>query len=135
MRTYPFLDTAVIKTKQFTINCAQAAATYDLATVSGGDILIHDVGVFCTTAGATFTSLAIATNTTTATPIMSAAEGAVANLTALKNIVHVFPPTNTGPVLLPDTKKIQYTLVGSTGTGSVKVTVRYQSVVPGADIS
>lgn len=136
MRTSYLPDTSQIKVKQFTIPCAQAAATYDLATVNGiGDILIHDVNIYCSVVGATFTSLAVQTNDTTAVSIMSAAEGAVANLTAGKNIVHAFPVTNTAPVLLRSGKKIQYTLVGSTGTGTVLVTLRYEPVVAGADIS
>ena len=100
-----------------------------------GDILILDVNIHCITAGATFTSVAIATNDTTAVSLLSAVEGAVANLTAGKNIVKVFPVANTGPILLRSGKKIQYTIVGATGTGTLLVTLRYQAVANGADIS
>ena len=130
------VDTSVAKVKQFTLSLAQAAATYDLATVNAtGDILILDVNIHCITAGATFTSVAIATNDTTAVSLLSAVEGAVANLTAGKNIVKVFPVANTGPILLRSGKKIQYTIVGATGTGTLLVTLRYQAVANGADIS
>lgn len=128
----PTPDTSLIKTKVFTANLAQAAATYDLATCNAtGGVVIHDVQIYVATAGATFTSVAIATNDTTAVAILSAAEGAVANLTVGKNVAKAF----TGPTYLHTSKKIQFTMVGSTGTGSLLVIVRYQPSVAGADIS
>lgn len=125
-------DTQQHRVKVFTINCAQAAATYDLATVNAtGGILILGIDFYTVTAGATFTSLAVAANDTTVVPFLSAVEGAVANLTVGKNIVKAFATQS----YLHTSKKIQYTLVGATGTGSVLAVVRYQPTVAGADIS
>ncbi len=128
----PVVDTSLSKVKVFTANLAQAAATYDLATVNAtGGVLIQDIQMYMSVAGATFTSLAIQTNDTTSVPILSAVEGALALLTVGKNIAKAF----TGPTYLHTSKKIQYTIVGATGTGTMLVVVRYMPTVSGADIS
>lgn len=128
----PVPDISQLRVKAFTANLAQVASTYDLATVNAvGGVLIHDVQIYTPSAGATFTSVSIQTNDTTPVVVLSAVEGAVANLTAGKNIVKAF----TGPTYLHTSKKIQFTLIGTTGTGSLLVVVRYQSTVAGADIS
>lgn len=125
-------DTSALKCKVFTANLAQAAATYDLATCNAiGGVVIQDIQIYVPTAGATFTSIAIQTNDTTSVAILSALEGAVANLTVGKNIAKAF----TGPTYLHTSKKIQYTIVGTTGTGSLLVVVRYHPSVAGADIA
>lgn len=128
----PVVDTSLKKVKVFTANIAQAAATYDLCTCNAtGGILIHDIQIYCVTAAATLTSVAIQSNDTTLVPIMSAVEGAVANLTAGKNIVKAF----ASPTYLHTSKKLQFTIVGATGTGSLLVIVHYTPTVSGADIS
>lgn len=128
----PSPDTSQIKCKVFTLNLAQAAGTYDLATVNAvGGIVIVDVQLYMTVAGATFTSVAIQSNDTTLIPILTAVEGAVANLTVGKNIVKAF----LGPTYLHTSKKLQYTIVGVTGTGTMIAVVRYQPSLAGADIS
>lgn len=128
----PVIDTAQLKTKVFTANLAQAAGTYDLATCnSTGGIVIQDVQLYMSVAGATFTSVAIQTNDTTLVPILSAVEGAVANLSVGKNVVKAF----AAATYLHTSKKIQYTIVGVTGTGTMLVVIRYQPTVSGADIS
>lgn len=125
-------DTEKIKAKVFTLNLAQAAATYDLVTCSAtGGVLIHDVQLYVSTAGLTFTSVSIQTNDTTPVNILTSIEGGVANLTVGKNITKVF----TGPTYLHTSKKIQYTIVGLTGTGTMIAIIRYQPTVAGADIS
>jgi hypothetical protein len=126
------IDTSLMKTKVFTANLAQAAATYDLATCNAvGGVVIQDIQIYVATAGATFTSVSIQTNDTTAVTMLSAAEGALANLTVGKNVVRAF----ASPTYLHTSKKIQYTIVGLTGTGSLLIIVRYQPTVSGADIS
>lgn len=125
-------STSLIQTKVFTANLAQAAATYDLATCNAtGGVIIQDVQLYMSVAGATFTSVAIQTTDTTPVVILTALEGALANLTVGKNVTKVF----LGPTYLHTSKKIQYTLVGVTGTGTMLVVIRYQSTVGGADIS
>lgn len=131
MPVYPLVpSTSLANIRAFTANLAQAAATYDLAVVNAlGGVVILGVDIYVQTAGATFTSVAIATNDTTVVPILSAVEGAVANLTVGKNVVKAF----SGATYLHTGKKIQYTIVGATGTGSLLVVVRYQPSVIGAD--
>jgi hypothetical protein len=96
-----------------TIDLHQAAATYDVATASGGDVLIEYL-VFSTpydlSDDAAFTGVTIQTNTTTAQTFIDAAGGAKALLTAESQIDWV------GRVLLRDTDKIQLTIVGGTAT-------------------
>lgn len=128
----PILDTSIEKTKPFTANLAQAAGTYDLATVNNtGGIVIVGVDIYVLTAGATLTSVSIQTDDTTPEIILSALEGALANLTVGKNVVKAFSKS----IYLHVAKKIQYTIVGATGSGSLRVVVRYRPIVNGGDIS
>lgn len=121
------IDTEKNKTVALTLNLAQAAATYDAGTVSGGSIMLLEAVAYVSVVGATFDSVSIQTNNTTAVEILSAAEGAVANITADKNL-KVF----TTKTVIPSGKKIQFTIVGSTGTGTIILYVRYQPLANGA---
>jgi len=120
-----FVDNRPVQTvKSFTANLAQAAGTYDLC-VASGDVLIdlQKIALYMATAGATFTSVSVQTNQTAVITILSSVEGAVANLTAQKHVVRAIP---TNPVLhLASGQKIQFTIVGSTGTGSMKIDLPY----------
>jgi hypothetical protein len=120
-------NTSIVGTEK-AVNCAQAAGTYDLFTATG-DCLVEVNTYYQITAGATFTSLAIQTDDTTPFVIMSAAEGAVANLTAQKNITTA---NKIAPFLLQNGKKIRMTLVGTTGTGTGMLAVQYTPVTTGA---
>lgn len=127
-------DTQLARIAQFTANLAQAAGTYDLCTASAGLIIdLNRLAMYMATAGATLTSVSIQTNQTNATTILSAAEGAVANLTAQKNVVRAVP--TIGNLYLAAGQKIQFTIVGATGTGSMLVTIPYVPVVAGARLS
>ena len=128
--TQGIVDTLQTRQVALTCNLAQAAATYDAGTVSGGAVEIESVVVYVAAVGATFTSVSVQTNNTTAVEILSAAEGAVANVTADKNL-KVF----TTRTVIPSGKKIQFTLVGSTGTGTLTLYVVYKPMVQGAVIA
>lgn len=117
-------------TAVFTANLAQAAATYDLCAATGGAVLVREVVVYVSVAGATFTSVAIQTNTTTAVTFLTAGEGAVANVTVDKTL-----KDSTSVAYLASGKKIQFTLVGATGTGTLLVTVRYTPLAAGATLA
>lgn len=118
----------------FTANLAQAAGTYDLATASGDMVInLADIAVYVATAGATFTSVSIQTNQTNATTIMSSGEGAVANLTAQKNVVRAIAGCQS--IVLKSGQKIQFTIAGSTGTGSLNVAIPYMPLSAGAVLS
>lgn len=120
------------KITQFTANLAQAANTYDLLTATGG-IFIGKIVFYVATAGATFDSVSFQTNQTNPTEIMSAAEGAVANLTVQKIIPITY--TFAVPIYLANGQKIQYTIVGATGTGSLTCSVLWSPATVGATIS
>jgi hypothetical protein len=117
----------------FTANLAQAAGTYDLGTATGGDLLVdaYNVAIFVTTAGATFTSVAIQTDQTTPAVFLTAAEGALANLTVNKNLIHA---VTIGSFLIKSGSKIRYTIVGATGTGALQVGIVYAPLTAGATL-
>jgi hypothetical protein len=114
-----------------TVNLAQAAAAYDLFTATG-DIYVEDINLYCTVVGATFTSVAIATNDTVPIVIMTAAEGALANIVAGTN----FQPATKGKTFrLKSGNKVRYTIVGSTGTGTIIATCKYRTISAGATLT
>lgn len=123
-----------IEAKSFTLNLAQAAGTYDACTAFG-DVLIDPtwISIYVATAGATFTSVSIQTNQTNATTILTAGEGAVANLTAQRCVPHALP-TSQG-ILLKSGQKIQFTLTGATGTGSLQIAIPFYPLSASATIS
>lgn len=125
------------ETKTFTLNLAQAAGTYDLATASGsGDLLVQldSLGFYVTTAGATFTSVSVQTNQTTPVVLLSAAEGAVASLTVNKNLARNIGTAGFPAFILRNGQKIQYTLVGATGTGAMIMTIRFFPTASGTTL-
>lgn len=127
----PTVDTSLAKVKVFTLNLAQAAATYDLATCNAiGGVVVESINFYQSVAGATFTSVSVQTNDTTPVEALSAVEGALAGLTVGKNIKLFSTKT-----YLHTSKKIQYTIVGSTGTGTMLAIVTYRPTVNGADIA
>lgn len=125
-------NNSLVKTATFSINVAQAAATYTLATASGGDILVLCAVPYVGAAAVTtLTSVAIVTNNTTVVTILSAANGAVANLTADKNLAPF-----TTQFVLRSGKLIQFTLVGATGAGGpFSLAVQYMPLTDAAVLS
>lgn len=124
----PTSDLEKVKTAYLTFNIGQAAGTYDLGTVSGGDILILQVAPYNSVAGAGLTSASIQTNDTGVTTIL--ATTLLAALTGGLNL-SLF---NT-PFVLPSGKKIQGTVVGIGSAGTIKLAVRYQPLTSGALLS
>lgn len=112
------------KIKEYTLDLAQAANTYDIMTAAA-DIIFEDFYIYVATAGATFTSVAIQTNDTTVWPLMTAAEGAVASLLAG---AHINSATKGKCFKLTSGKKLQFTIVGLTGTGSLRLGLVYRGV-------
>ena len=117
--------------KERTVNIAQAANTYDITTATG-DVMIERFYVYVATAGATMTSVSIQTNDTTPFVLLSAVEWAVANLVAGANL----NPANKNNVFkLATGKKLQFTIVGATGTGSLQLWVVRRPVTLSASLS
>lgn len=107
-----------LKSKTFTANLSQAAATYDLCTATGGDVFIKNISVFSGVAAGGLTSVSISTNNTTADTVLASTLLAV--LTGGKNLTPL-----TTITLLASTKKIQYTIVGTGNAGTLLVTIEY----------
>jgi len=124
------LDTEKVIVKTFTLNPVQNAGTYDIATATSGDIWIRAAKVYTGTAITGLTSIAIQTNMTSPTSLMTSTEGLLAGLTADKVITTAF----SGPTLLSSTKKLQYTIVGTGSAGTMKLVVEYMKTVAGADL-
>jgi hypothetical protein len=114
-----------------TANLAQAASTYDLCTASGGDVVIEKILLLVSVAGATFTSVSFQTNDTTVLSILDAL--GVASVTLGKSLTTTW--TQAQPQALRSGKKIQYTIVGSTGTGTIQAYVWYRPLASGAVLS
>lgn len=110
-------------------NLAAGISTFTLLTATGGDILLRDTTIFVSTPGATITSVSVQTDNTVADIILSAVEGAVANLLAGKNIKAFVTPT-----IIPVGKRIQYTVAGVAGTGILKLAVTYIPLTAGATL-
>lgn len=128
------VDFSEDRARSFTANLAQAAGTYDLCTATGGDVSIdmYNISLYVVTAGATFTSVSVQTNQTNPTVVLTSAEGAVANIIAQKNLVR---SVTVGSLLLASGQKLQYTIAGATGTGSLKVAMAFMPLANGATLS
>lgn len=117
--------TSPLVIKQFTLDLSQAAGTYDIFSAFVSDVIIEHIVLYIVTAGAVLSSVAIKTNQTTAFDVLTATDGAVANLTSQKNLITTW--TQQIPIILASGQKIQYLLVGLTGSGSIRMTVMYRS--------
>jgi len=113
------------------ISLNQAAAAYDVMTATPAQALFIDAVIIHVpddlSAVATFTGIAVATDDAAPLEIMSAAEGAKANLTGNFYFVH------RGPNVTASTKKIILTIGGATaGAGMVAdITVLWRPLVAG----
>lgn len=117
--------TSPLLVKQFTLDLSQVAGTYDIFTAFVSDVIIEHIVLYIATAGAVLSSVAIKTNQTTAFDVLTAVDGAVANLTSQKNLITTW--TQQIPIILASGQKMQYFLVGVTGSGSIRMTVMYRS--------
>lgn len=124
MSTYIQITSPLV-VKQFTLDLSQVAGTYDIFTAFVSDVIIEHIILYIATAGAVLSSVAIKTNQTTAFDILTAVDGAVANLTSQKNLITTW--TQQIPIILASGQKMQYFLVGVTGSGSIRMSVMYRS--------
>lgn len=103
------------KTYYVTLN--RAAGTYDICQAMGpGEVLITQYAIYCNATGNLLTSAKIHTNDATQQELMSAAEGAVANLLGGKLV-----KAGNMPLVLHNGAKIQITQVGNGDAGSLVV--------------
>jgi hypothetical protein len=101
---------------------------------SSGDVYIEDFSIYVVAAITTITSVAIATDDANPSVLMTALEGAAAELGAIGNIVTATKGTS---FILKNTKTIVATIVGADPleTGSLYVVVKYQPISAGASLS
>lgn len=119
--------------KEFTLDLIKNVGTYDVCTAVG-DILILGQELFVAVAGVGLTSLEVLTNQTTVVQILTAAEGAVANLTIDKNLLGL-TMNNLQQFQLRNGEKIQYKINTTNGTaGSIKMVVQYRPISGGASL-
>lgn len=103
--------------KSYVINLNQNAGTYDVVQGMGpGEVLITQVVLYCTVTGADFTSVSFQTNDATPQVILSAQDGAVANIVGGKVIKNL-----TTPFLIQNGSKIQCTIAGNGTAGQLKL--------------
>lgn len=114
-----------VKKGVFSLNAA--AATYDILTATGGDILVEIEQVYVKTAAAGLTSAAIATNHATPKSVVASALLAAITLDLAMTVV-------TSKFVLPSGKKIQGTIVGTGSGGEIDVVVKYTPLDAGATL-
>lgn len=131
MAQYFALDPLRTQVSVKTMDLSQAAGTYDLAAVNAnGGVIVESIEFYVTETGATFTDVAAQTDDTTPEEFLSAAEGAVANITAGK-VLKKF----AGDTYIHTSKKIQYTITGSTGDGTVIAIIKWRPSVANAGLN
>jgi len=119
--------------KRFSLDLTQAANTYDLCTATGGDVVIYldRTAWYVDTAGTLFTDVAVQTDQTTPNVLLTAGEGALANILAQATLA----PANVTPFILKAGQKIQYTITGAQGTGAVSVYFHYRPASGGGHLA
>ena len=108
-------------------NLNQAAGTYTLLTATG-DVYVEILQCYVKTAAAGLTSALIETNHTVAKSIVASALLAAITADLLMTVV-------TPAFVLPSTKVIRGTIVGSGSGGLIYVVCRWQPVTIGATLS
>lgn len=117
--TGPFVaDVNQLYTKTYSFNMSQAAGTYTIGTVSGGDIMVQDVTCYVSVAAVGLVSVAVQTNDTTVSQML--ATTLLASLTGGKSLTPFATLT-----YLPSGKLIQGTIVGTGSGGTLLIVVRY----------
>jgi hypothetical protein len=113
-----------------TINLQQAANTYDLFTATGGGVYVEYFSITLPNVNVSddvnITSIAVVTDTTTILTLLSAANGAKANLVANAAFSYALP------FALPVGKKIRLTIAGGAADASTLcvTSCRYRSINP-----
>jgi hypothetical protein len=123
------------KLKEFTIDLSQAAGTYDICEADG-DILVEQFNTYVSQAGSTFTYATIQTNDDTALFLIDSTDGAVGNLTLGNQIFVNYAPLmmNGKSFRLESGKKLQYTINGDTGSGEIKLVLKYREISASAEL-
>ena len=119
--------------KEVVISLIHVVGTYDVLTAVG-DVMILGQETFVKVAGVGFVSIELLTNQTTTVQIMTAAEGAVANITIDKNLLGLTMPNNQRFQLRAG-EKIRLKVNGTDGTaGELRMVVEYRPITGGATL-
>lgn len=102
--------------------------TYDLATVSGGAIILIAATAYVGTAVTGLTTLAVVTNNTIPVTLLAATAAA-----ALTGDLSLAPFVTRS--YMASGKKIQYTVIGTGTAGTMFLAVEYRPLAAGATIS
>lgn len=103
--------------KSYPVPLNRNAGTYDICQGMGpGEVMITQFCIYCKVTGADLTSVRIHTNDATQNEILSAQDGAVANLTGGKLI-----KAGNMPFILTNGSKLQVTQVGNGTAGDLVV--------------
>lgn len=107
--------------QQAVVDLEQAAGSYDILEGNTAS-LVEVYAVYSAAPGAGLVSVSLQTDDDTPDVLLTAAEGALANLTGGKNLTFA----RTKPLVIPNGKKLQATIVG-TGTGGSLI-VLYKNI-------
>lgn len=108
-------------------NLSQVAGTYNLATATG-DVWVEVIGCYVKTAAAGLTSAAVVTDHATPKTIVASVLLASLTVDAVLTVV-------AGSFLLPSTKHLQGTIVGTGSGGEIDLYVRYTPMTAGATLT
>jgi hypothetical protein len=120
------------KIKEFTLDLAQTAATYDVCSASG-DVLITGFTGYVSTSGGTLTSVEITTNDTTDFEFFTSTEAQLSALTQQRTLTSA---KKAYKATLHDGKKIQYIISGggAANCGEIKFIVEYYTLTKNAHL-
>lgn len=127
MQTFGPSGADALRIKNGVFNLSQSAGTYDILTATG-DVWIEVSAAYIKTAGVGLTSCTIQTNHSTPKSIV--ASTLLVGLTIDTALAVV-----TASFLLPSTKKIQGTIVGTGSGGEIDVVIKYAPLTAGATLA
>ena len=109
------------RTKIISISANRNTGVYDIVTASE-DLVAELLGVYVDTTVTGLTAVSIQTDDSTPVVLVSAAEGAVAGLTAGKNLTFAL----ASKIFLKSGKKVQLSILTTNGTGgTLKLALRH----------
>lgn len=121
------IDPRVSRTAIGSFNLAQAASTYTLLTANG-DVWIEDIQAYVKTAAGNLTSVTIQSNHATPKSI-------VASILLAAILIDLQLTIVSGKFVLPDTKLITGTIVGTGNAGLIYVIAKWAPITTGATLA
>lgn len=113
--------------KNLVFNMAQAAGNYTLGTATNGDVWVEIIGCYVKTAAVGLTSVTVVTDHTTPKTLVASILLAALTLDSIQTVA-------IASFLLPSTKRIQGTIVGTGSGGEMDLYVRWAPMTSGATL-